>query len=117
MLSQSPCLAPELMNLMMERLRALSDEARLRLLIRLREGECNVSSLVVEVGIAQASVSKHLAVLRQAGIVAVRRSGTQAFYRVVDPTVFQVYQLTCDSVKRDKEELARALGAGNLYEI
>ena len=101
--------SPELIRKTVERLRALADEARLRILVRLRQGECNVTELVKELGLAQASVSKHLAVLRAAGIVTYRRDKAQSIYRVVDESVFEVCTLVCDSVKRQQAELATAL--------
>ena len=83
-----------------ERLRALADETRIRLLLRLKRGECNVTTLADELEIAQASVSKHLAVLRQVGLVDVNRVGTQAIYRVHDDSVFEMCRLVCDGVVR-----------------
>ncbi len=70
-------MSDEMVGRVVERLRALADETRVRLLLRLKRGECNVTALAADLGVAQASVSKHLNVLRQVGIVAVRREGTQ----------------------------------------
>ena len=87
-----------------ERLRALADESRIRLLLRLKRGECNVTSLAAELGLAQASASKHLNVLRHAGLVAVRRDGTQALYSVKDQSIFEMCELVCGGVARHLEE-------------
>lgn len=92
-----------------ERLRAVADEVRIRILIRLRHGECNVTTLVDELRVGQASISKHLAVLRRAGIVTVRRGGNQSFYSIKDSSVFQVCQLVCDGVKKQHAEINQAL--------
>lgn len=108
--------SPEMLRKTVERLRALADEARLRILLHLRRGECNVSSLVEELGIAQASVSKHLAVLRGAGVVTYRRDGAQSLYSIKDNTVFDVCNLVCDSVRREQIEIAAALQSSN-FEI
>ena len=56
---------PELLPRMVQRLAALADETRIRLLLRLKEGPANVTALTAEMDVAQASVSKHLAVLRR----------------------------------------------------
>jgi DNA-binding transcriptional ArsR family regulator len=105
---------PELMPRVVERLRALADENRLRILMRLREGECNVTTLTDQLGIAQASVSKHLAVMRQVGLVEVTRQGTTAIYRVKDQSVFEMCEIVCGGVIRHLEEeqqvLAKTLG-------
>lgn len=86
-----------------ERIRALGDETRVRLLLRLREGPANVSTLVDAVGAQQASVSKHLAVLRSAGLVDCRREGTQAVYSVLDQSVFELCGILCAGVVQQLE--------------
>ncbi|HZW08373.1 MAG TPA: metalloregulator ArsR/SmtB family transcription factor [Phycisphaerales bacterium] len=47
-----------------------------------REGECPVGQLVAALEMAQPAVSKHLAVLREVGIVAVTRRGRERVYRL-----------------------------------
>ncbi|MFT3788577.1 MAG: metalloregulator ArsR/SmtB family transcription factor [Tepidisphaeraceae bacterium] len=89
-----------LLPLIVERLAALADESRLRLLLTLKAGPANVGSLAATLGLGQASVSKHLAILRQAGIVEVRRVGTQSIYSVRDAGVFDLCGLLCDGVTK-----------------
>lgn len=81
-----------------ERFRALGDENRLRILARLDRAPANVTALSTELGIKQASVSKHLALLRQAGLVNFDRQGAQAVYRITDRTVKNLCQLVCQGV-------------------
>ncbi len=100
---------PELLANVVERFKALADENRLRILMRLREGECKVTSLAEELNIAQASVSKHLAVLRQVGLVGATRRGTTALYRVKDQSVFEMCELVCGGVIRHLKEEQRML--------
>lgn len=59
---------------------ALSDLTRLRILHFLRNGELCVGDLVELLDVPQPKVSRHLHHLREAGLVAVRRSGLWAFY-------------------------------------
>ncbi|NJP30420.1 ArsR/SmtB family transcription factor [Micromonospora thermarum] len=61
-------------------LRMLADGTRLRLMCLLGEGEHDVSALVSAVGVARPAVSQHLAKLRLAGLVTVRRDGRRALY-------------------------------------
>jgi ArsR family transcriptional regulator len=70
--------------------RALGHPARLRILELLRERERNVSELQVELDIEASSVSQQLAVLRAKNIVDTRRVGTNVYYAVRDPQVFQL---------------------------
>jgi DNA-binding transcriptional ArsR family regulator len=102
-------LRPELLADVVERLKALADENRIRILMRLREGACKVTSLAEELDVAQASVSKHLAVLRQVGLVDVTRTGTTAVYRVKDESVFEMCELVCGGVIRHLQDEQKAL--------
>lgn len=61
-------------------LRMLADPTRLRLLWLLRDGEYDVSTLTTATGAARPAVSQHLAKLRMAGLVTVRRDGRRAVY-------------------------------------
>ena len=65
-------------------LRVLANEQRLRVLCRLVEGECSVSGLLDELALSQSALSQHLAVLREAGVVATRRSGQSVRYRLIE---------------------------------
>jgi ArsR family transcriptional regulator len=64
--------------------RLLGDEARLRLLRVLagRHGRLNVSELTSVLGIAQSGVSRHLRLLKEAGLVVEERGGGFSFYRL-----------------------------------
>jgi DNA-binding transcriptional ArsR family regulator len=60
----------------------LSDPTRRMLFERLcREGELTVSALTDQAGVSQPAVSKHLGVLKLAGLVKDRRDGRQTHYR------------------------------------
>ena len=62
----------------------LADGTRRELLSRLerRAGEVSVTQLVAELGISQPTVSKHLKVLREHGLVSVREEGQHRYYRL-----------------------------------
>ena len=102
-------LSPEMIEKVVERLSALADANRIRLLMRLKESPANVSTLTEALEIAQASVSKHLAVLRQVGLVEVERIGTQAVYRVRDESVFALCDIVCGGVMRFIQQEHQAL--------
>ncbi len=57
---------------------------------RLNQGECNVGELTELVGLDPSTVSKHLSVLRGAGIVDDRRDGSTVYYRLVTPCILTV---------------------------
>jgi len=62
--------------------RALSDETRLRLLFALRGGELCVCQLIELAARSPSTVSKHLAILHDAGLVDSRKQGHWVYYRL-----------------------------------
>ena len=65
--------------------RSLADPARLAIVRRLAAGEARVVDLVGELGLAQATVSAHLACLRECGLVASRPVGRASLFRLTRP--------------------------------
>jgi len=65
--------------------RSLGDDTRLRIVARLAAGEARVVDLTGELGLAQSTVSKHLACLRGCGLVDYRAEGRQSFYALTRP--------------------------------
>ena len=65
--------------------KALADRTRLRLLNLIGEDEICVCFFVEVLGTNQPKISRHLAYLRKAGVVAGRREGKWIHYRVVEP--------------------------------
>lgn len=61
--------------------KALGDPSRMRILLALRQGELCVCQLVSLLELAPSTVSKHVGVLRQAGLVESRKNGRWVFYR------------------------------------
>src|ERR1700733_10031931 len=81
---------------------ALADDVRLRILGLLVSGEVSVSDLYSVIGILQPVASKHLGVLRRAGLVSTRRQGLWMYYRLAvpdDPAVAGVLAATVAAVK------------------
>ncbi|HRZ86887.1 MAG TPA: metalloregulator ArsR/SmtB family transcription factor [bacterium] len=68
-------------------LKALAHPVRLRMVEGLLGRECNVDKMVKALKLPQSTVSQHLAVLRERGIVHQRKEGVRTCYRVVDPRV------------------------------
>lgn len=62
--------------------KALSDTNRLRALAALRGGELCVCQIIELLGLAPSTVSKHMSVLKQAGLVAGRKEERWMFYRL-----------------------------------
>lgn len=99
-----------------ERLKALGDPTRLKILHALETDELSVSDILDLVGGSQANVSKHLAILRRLGIVSPRREGLHVYYRVTDSTAFAICRTACTALERqaalEQRVLERAAAAG-----
>lgn len=61
---------------------ALSDESRLRALMAVRQQEICVCQIIELLGLAPSTVSKHLSILKNAGLVETRKDGRWIFYRI-----------------------------------
>lgn len=70
-----------------ELLKALTDETRLRILALLGQGELCVCDLIAVLQLPQSTVSRHLALLKNAGWVCDRRQGLWMYYHLADETI------------------------------
>ena len=71
---------------------ALAERHRRQILDLLRSGERPVADLVAHLGLSQPGVSKHLKVLREAGLVVARTQGKQRMYALRAEPLVEVVQ-------------------------
>ncbi|MFV0435995.1 MAG: ArsR/SmtB family transcription factor [Desulfopila sp.] len=71
-------------------LKALGHPTRLWMAERLSQGERCVRDLVAEIDADFSTISKHLAILKQAGVVTDEKRGKQVFYRLKVPCIIKV---------------------------
>ncbi len=72
---------------------ALAHPTRIAILEFLSSGELSAGELIEKLGMEQANVSQHLAILRAKQIVLNRKAGNQVFYSVRDPLIIEVLAL------------------------
>jgi len=72
---------------------ALSDPNRILILYGLREGARNVGELAEALSLTQPTVSRHLKVLRDRGMVVAEREGTSVYYTLADGRVIESLNL------------------------
>lgn len=87
--------------------KVLTDPKRLMLLDALRDGERSVGELAVAIGVTLPNASQHLAVLRGAGLVEGRRSGTTVTYRLAEPAIVEACDIIHAVVARRLGQAAR----------
>ncbi len=101
--------------------RALADESRVRILLALEEGELCVCQIIELLDLAPSTISKHMALLKQARLVRSRKDGRWIYYRLAQeaPTpVSKAIDWVCSSLKetpeiiRDREHLRQIVGVG-----
>jgi len=99
-------LSDDLVELIARRFRAMAEPMRIRLLDRLRDGEATVGDLSEAVGASQQNVSKHLAVLADAGVLGRRKDGNRVYYRIVDDGVLSLCEDVCGSLEQQLRSLS-----------
>jgi DNA-binding transcriptional ArsR family regulator len=95
------CLQSNILILMQKLLRsykasvfqALGHPTRIDIVEMLREGELSAGVLQDRLGIEQANVSQHLAILRSRQIVTNRKEGNQVFYSLRNPVLIEVLDI------------------------
>lgn len=86
---------------------ALSDENRVRALVALRKQELCVCQLICLLDLAPSTVSKHMTILKQAGLVEARKTARWVYYRIADtgdrPEIAAALKWVLDSLARTTE--------------
>ncbi len=72
---------------------ALANPKRIAIMELLGDGELSAGELMEKLGMEQANISQHLAVLRAKRLVMNRKAGNQVFYSVRDPIIIEVLAL------------------------
>ena len=76
-----------------ERLKVLGHPIRLKIVAGLCTQECNVKHIWECLGLPQATVSQHLALLKNKGIIEGKRDGVEVFYTVVHPLARKIIDI------------------------
>ena len=90
--------------------KALAHPSRLLMVDALAEKETCVCDLTALVGSDQSTVSKHLAILKQAGIVGDRKDGVMTFYHLKTPCLTGLWECIESVLKQNLKEQRAAIG-------
>lgn len=94
-------------------LKTLAQPTRLKILYFLKDGEKCACKIIPEMKEEQSNVSRHLALLREQGVVEARKEGVSVYYKIKDMRVFTLLLLVDDIVKaqiKEKAKLIKILG-------
>jgi ArsR family transcriptional regulator len=101
--------------------KALADENRVRVLVFLGDGELCLCQVVEMLGLAPSTVSKHMAVLHQAGLVESRKEGRWMYYRLAGrgapPCVRSAIRWVRQCLDKDPQALADAKRLGKVCKM
>lgn len=90
-------------------LKCLGHPIRLAIIEYLKKGEASVGQMVQYLGAEQSSLSKHLAILRQAGILTSRQEKVTVYYSIRDKDIFQVLRPISEILRKKLIESQKAL--------
>jgi DNA-binding transcriptional ArsR family regulator len=79
--------------------KTISNPKRQAILDSLRNGELTVNEIVEKTGIAQANISQHLSLLKDKGVVILRRQGNNSFYSISNIKIIEAYDLISEVLK------------------
>lgn len=90
-------------------LKTLAQPTRLKILYFLKDGEKCACKIIPEMKEEQSNVSRHLALLREQGVVEARKEGVSVYYKIKDMRVFTLLSLVDDIVKAQIKEKAKLM--------
>ena len=90
--------------------RALSHPTRIAILEVLRDHELSARTIQEKLGIEQANLSQHLAILRSHQIVVNRKDGNQVFYSIRNPVLVQVLDIMRQYIQGSLADAVQMLG-------
>lgn len=97
----------ELYRMQAEIAKVLANPVRLRILTLIGHGEVANGALLDELGISKPNLSQHLALMRRAGLLTVRRDGVRVFYRLTFPEIKEICSSMRQILARHLTESAR----------
>ena len=104
----------ELYRLKAKLCKTFADPTRLIMIEELRGGEKSVSELIRLLDIPQAAASRHLAVLRDRGVVQTRRKGNIVFYSLTDLKIGEacdlVHNILLNQIEKNRQLAERLVG-------
>jgi DNA-binding transcriptional ArsR family regulator len=86
-------ISKEVFEMQAQLCQAMSNAARVEIVHVLQDGPQNVGSLAEVVGLGRANLSRHLAILRNIGLVTAQRQGQENYYQLANPKIVDICNL------------------------
>ena len=97
----------EALRMVAARFKALSEPARMKILMQLFDGEKTVSEMVKETGLSQPNIAKHLGLLNETGLLTKRREGLHVYYGLDDDSLPPLVEDAYNSLAKQFAERSR----------
>ena len=94
-------------------LKGLAHPVRLQIIEYLKNGEASVGKLVQALGVKQSNLSRHLATLRELGVLETRQEKTSVFYAIHDHDIFKILRPIAEMLRKKmkkSEKILQSLG-------
>lgn len=92
-------------------LKVLAHPVRLQIIEFLKDGEKNVGAIVKTLRLPQSSLSRHLLILREGGILKSRQQGTAIYYSIEDHDIFQVLRPIAQMLRKKLKKTETVLSS------
>ena len=96
-------------------LKGLAHPIRLQIIEHLKAGEASVGKLVQELGVEQSNLSRHLAILRDLGVLETRQEKTSVYYAIHEQDIFKILRPMAELLRKKlkkSEKILESLGKG-----
>ena len=93
--------------------KGLAHPVRLQIIENLKNGEASVGKLVQKLGVKQSNLSRHLAILRELGVLETRQEKTTVFYAIHDHDIFKILRPIAEMLRKKlkkSEKILQSLG-------
>lgn len=90
--------------------KAVGDPTRIRILYAIAEKPQYVTELATQLELPQSTISRHLGILKQCGLISAEREGATVFYRLTDPRIITVLDTMRLLLRQSLERQHEALG-------
>ena len=85
-------------------LKCLAHPVRLSVIEHLKNGETSVGEMVKKLGVEQSVLSKHLAILRQGGILKSRQEKATVYYSIKDEDIYHILRPIAEIIRKKIKE-------------
>ena len=90
-------------------LKGLAHPVRLQIIEYLKDGEASVGKLAQELGVEQSNLSRHLATLRDLGVLEARQEKTSVYYAIHDHDIFKILRPIAMLLRKKLSKSAKIL--------